>query len=257
MPPLSFEPTVLNCLFLFGASLFAGFVDAIAGGGGLISLPALLSVGLPPQIALGTNKLQGSFGAFSAAYTYSRRGTAPLKPLIAGILHTFIGAMLGALAIQQLDAAFLKHLIPILLFVVLVYTLVSPRLGYEERRAMMPAPLFYMLFGLVLGFYDGFFGPGAGSFWTAAFLVFMGVSMTQAVGNTKVVNFTSNIVALGVFMFSGSVLYSVGLLMAVGQVIGARIGSNLAINKGTRFIRPLFLTIVFVTLARMVYLNYL
>ncbi len=257
MPPGIFEPNVINYLFLFGAGLFAGFVDSIAGGGGLISLPALLSVGLPPQIALGTNKLQGSFGALSAAYTYTRRGAAPLKPLCAGIIYTFIGAALGAWAIQQMDAGFLKHLIPVLLCVVLVYTLASPRLGYAQRAAVLPRHLFYLLFGVGLGFYDGFFGPGAGSFWTAAFLAFRGLSMAQAVGNTRVVNFTSNIVALAVFMLSGSVLFGVGLLMAVGQVIGARIGSNLAITKGTRFIRPVFLAVVFITLARMVYINYL
>ncbi len=253
----AFESNLLNVAMLFGAGLFAGFVDAIAGGGGLISLPALLAAGLPPQLALGTNKLQGSFGALAAAFNYTRRGAAPLKPLCAGIVYTFIGAALGAWAIQQLDGGFLKHLIPLLLLAVLVYTLASPRLGYGRSKAVMPGHLFFMLFGLALGFYDGFFGPGAGAFWTTAFLLFMGLSMPQAVGSTKVVNFTSNIVALAVFMLSGSVSYGVGLVMALGQVIGARIGSDLAIARGTRFIRPVFLSVVFLTLARMIYLNYL
>jgi len=241
---------------LFGAGLFAGFVDSIAGGGGLISLPVLLSVGLPPQLALGTNKLQGTFGALSAACNYVRKDKTTFSELYIGIAFTFVGAMLGAWAIQQLNAAFLKHLIPFLLLSVLVYTLLSKKLGHEARQAIMPRRLFYLIFGLGLGFYDGFFGPGTGSFWTAAYLVFMGLQMTRATGYTKVMNFTSNIVALAVFVANRNVLYSVGLTMALGQIIGARIGSNLAIRNGARFIRPFFLTIVFITLARMIYVNY-
>jgi uncharacterized membrane protein YfcA len=252
----TFDPNLLSFSLLFIASLFAGFVDSIAGGGGLISLPALISVGLPPQIALGTNKLQGTFGALSAAYTYARNGAAPLKPIRWGILYTFLGALLGAWAIQQMDAGFLKHLIPWLLLLVLSYTLASPRLGFKARRAIMPPNRFFLVFGLSLGFYDGFFGPGAGSFWTAAFLVLMGLEMTQASGYTKVVNFTSNIVALAMFVVGNNVLYSAGIIMAIGQIVGASVGSSLAIKKGARFIRPVFLTMVFLTLARMVYLNY-
>ena len=116
--------------------------------------------------------------------------------------------------------------------------------------------VFFLLFGTTLGFYDGFFGPGTGSFWTAALLVFMGHDMTQAAGTTRVMNFTSNIVALGVFMLGGNVLYAAGICMALGQIIGARLGSQLAIQNGARFIRPIFLSVVFLTIARLGYLNY-
>jgi uncharacterized membrane protein YfcA len=253
MTPLHLSAEVFALLFAVG--LFAGFVDSIAGGGGLISLPVLLTIGLPPQLALGTNKLQGSFGAFSAALNYMRKGRTPLRELMPGVFFTFFGALLGAWAIQQLNPSFLNRLIPILLLVVFVYTLMSRRLGFERREALLPARLFYLLGGLGLGFYDGFFGPGTGSFWTAGLLVFLGLDMTTATGNTKVMNFTSNIVALGVFLVGGNVFFTVGLCMAAGQFIGARIGSNLAIKNGARFIRPFFLTVVFITLVRMIYVN--
>ena len=256
-PRMIFESISIALMgMLFGFGFLAGFVDSIAGGGGLISLPVLLSAGLPPQVALGTNKLQGSFGAFSAAYNYMRRDRKPVRQWLPGVGATFLGALIGAWAIQQLDPTFLTHLIPLLLFIVLIYILLSPRLGLEARTAIMSPGVFFAVFGVVLGFYDGFFGPGTGSFWTAALLMFLGLEMTQATGYTKVMNFTSNIVALGMFLSGGNVHLSMGLTMAAGQFLGARIGSGLAIRNGARFIRPFFLVVVLITLIRMVYVTY-
>ncbi|MCA1793094.1 MAG: TSUP family transporter, partial [Desulfobacteraceae bacterium] len=116
--------------------------------------------------------------------------------------------------------------------------------------------LFYVLFGLGLGFYDGFFGPGTGSFWTGALLIFLGLDMTRAVGTTRVMNFVSNVVALAMFIIGGNVLWSAGLAMAAGQIIGARAGSSLAIKRGAGFIRPFFLTMVFLTIVRLIYVTY-
>ncbi len=246
---------ILVVLFLGGFA--AGFVDSIAGGGGLISLPVLLSVGLPAPMALGTNKLQGCFGTLSASYNYIRKGKADLRESYTGIIFTFIGAALGAWVIQKLDPGFIKHIIPVLLTVVFIYTLCSRRLGFESRAAIMPKRLFFTLVGLCLGFYDGFFGPGTGSFWTAALLVLMGYDMTKAAGVTRIMNFTSNIVALCVFIAGQNVLYSAGLCMAAGQVLGARMGSSMAIRNGARFIRPLFLTVVFLTIVRIGYVYYI
>jgi uncharacterized membrane protein YfcA len=242
---------------LFFGGFAAGFVDSIAGGGGLIALPALLSVGLPVPLALGTNKFQGSFGTLSASYNYIRKGKADLKKSWVGIVFTLVGAGLGAGLIQRLDPGFLKNLMPILLIVVFIYTLFNKQLGYQRRDALMGQQWFFILFGLGLGFYDGFFGPGTGSFWTAAFLVFLGYDMTEAAGTTRIMNFTSNIVALCVFIMGHNVLYRAGICMAVGQVIGARIGSGLAIKNGARFIRPLFLTVVFLTVVRLGYVYYM
>ncbi|THB80421.1 MAG: hypothetical protein D3926_07305 [Desulfobacteraceae bacterium] len=248
--------STVSLVLFFIAGLCAGFVDSIAGGGGLISLPVLLFAGLPPQVALGTNKLQSSFGSFSAAFNYVSKGTIELKGSLLGICFTFIGAVSGAFVIQQMDAAFLKHLVPILLLLVFFYTLLSPDLGRTDRAPKIPSAPFFILFGMLLGFYDGFFGPGTGSFWTASLLVVLGLNMTRAVGMTKIMNFTSNFVALIVFIIGGNVAYAIGIVMAVGQLIGARIGSNMAIERGTAFIRPLFLTVVFLTIVRLVYQNF-
>ncbi|MCP4347564.1 MAG: TSUP family transporter [Desulfobacterales bacterium] len=242
---------------LFTSGLLAGFIDSVAGGGGLITLPVLLSVGLPPQLALGTNKLQGSFGTLSASYNYIKKGEVKLKDCHIGILYTFIGAAAGSWAVQMLNPLFIKHVIPFLLLFVLFYTLFSPKLGDDDHEPRMKQNMFFLVFGMGLGFYDGFFGPGTGSFWTAVLCIFLGFNMTKASGITRVMNFTSNIVALSLFIIGNNVLYSVGIIMAIGQVIGARIGSNLAIQKGARFIRPVFLTVVLITIVRLVYLNYL
>ena len=250
---MDYSWTVYALLFLAG--LCAGFVDSIAGGGGLIALPALLSVGLPPQVALGTNKLQGSFGTFTATCNYIRKGEVRIKGANWGILLTFIGAVTGAWAVQQLKTDFIKHLIPFLLFGVLIYTLFSSRMGYESRQAAISEKLFYLIFGCGLGFYDGFFGPGTGSFWTAAFVILLGYNMTRAAGYTRLMNFVSNIVALAVFIIGDNVIYSLGICMACGQMIGARLGSDMAIQKGAAFIRPIFMTVVFLTIARLVYIN--
>ncbi len=248
--------SLLTFILLFFTGLLAGFVDSIAGGGGLISLPVLLSIGLPPQLALGTNKLQGSFGTLSATINFIRKGKASLSDNLSGICFTFIGAVIGAWAIQQIEAGFIRHLIPFMLLFVLIYTLMAKDLGTVQGRAKMGKNLFFMIFGLLLGFYDGFFGPGTGAFWTGALLILLGLDMTSATGTTRIMNFTSNIVALAVFVIGGNVLYSAGLTMAGGQIIGARIGSSMAIKKGAPFIRPIFLTMVSLTIVRLIYVNY-
>ncbi len=241
---------------LFATGLCAGFVDAIAGGGGLIALPALLAVGLPPAVALGTNKLQGSFGTLSAAVNFISKGLVDIRQCWVGMAFTFCGAVIGAVIIQHMDSGFIRHLIPVLLLVVFFYTLFSKTLGLQPAAPKMGRNLFFVLFGTGLGFYDGFFGPGTGSFWTGALLIFLGLDMTGAVGTTRVMNFVSNIVALAVFIIGGNVLWSAGLVMAAGQVIGARAGSGLAIQRGAVFIRPFFLTVVFITIVRLMYVNY-
>ena len=242
---------------LFWVGFVSGLIDSIAGGGGLIALPALLFAGLPPQAALGTNKLQGSFGTLTAAWNYMRKGDVTLQKALPGIVSTLVGATAGTWLVQSLDPAFIKPLIPFLLSAVFIYTLFSGQLGKEDRAPRMGRNIFYLLFGLILGFYDGFFGPGTGSFWTVAFMVFAGFNMTRATGFTKIMNFTSNIAALFWFTLGGNVVYSIGFTMAAGQVIGARIGSSLAIKKGTGFIRPVFLMVVLFTIIRLVYISYI
>ncbi len=251
------ELSFISYLILFFSGLLAGFVDSIAGGGGLIALPALLSVGLPPQLALGTNKFQGSFGTLSATVNFIRKGKVTLSENMAGMAFTLIGAITGAWTIQQIHADFIKHLVPFMLLFVFVYTLLVKDLGTVQAKARMKKHLFFLIFGFGLGFYDGFFGPGTGAFWTGALLIFMGMDMTKATGTTRIMNFVSNITALSLFIIGGNVLYSAGLIMAAGQIIGANIGSGMAIKRGTPFIRPIFLTMVFLTIVRLIFVNYI
>src|ERR1035441_874568 len=238
---------------LLVTGLVAGFVDTVAGGGGLITLPVLLGLGLPPQDALGTNKFQPSFGSGSATFHYARAGVVDFEDCWRGILFTLIGTSLGALVVLQIDPAFLKQLIPILLVGIVIYLMVKPRVGFVEIQPLMNTGMFYLLFGLGLGFYDGFFGPGTGSFWAVAFMCFLGFNMTKATGYTKVMNFTSNLFSLVIFIAGRRVHYDYGVVMAAGQLIGARFGARAVIQRGARFIRPVFLTVVAALTLKLLY----
>ena len=241
---------------LFLTGLIAGLVDSIAGGGGLITLPVLLGLGMPPQYALGTNKLQSSFGSASAMAHFAHAGTISLKEGSEGVLWTACGAGLGAYTVQLLDPGFLRQVIPCLLLAIALYTLFSPRLGYEDVHPRLGRGVFYLIFGLLLGFYDGFLGPGTGSFWVIALMLGLGYNMKKATGYTKLMNFVSNIVALIVFIAGGHVFYAAGLTMGAGQALGARIGARMVLARGAQFVRPIFIMAVLAVTAKLLYQNY-
>lgn len=228
-------------------------MDSIAGGGGLITIPVLLGIGLPPQLALGTNKFQACFGSFTDSVNYVRRGGVSLKESRAGILFTFAGAAVGTVAVQLISGEILNKVIPFLLLAIVIYSILSPRIGEGDIRPRMSPLPFYMVFGLALGFYDGFFGPGTGSFWTVAFLLGLGFNLAKAAGFTKVMNFTSNIVSFALFLAGGHVSFGLGAAMAVGEIAGARLGSSLVIEKGARFVRPVFIGVVILTTVKLLY----
>jgi uncharacterized protein len=238
---------------LFLSGLAGGWVDSIAGGGGLITIPILLSLGLPPQVALGTNKFQASFGSFTASRHYVRKNVVDLVDARPGIILTFVGSLFGTWAVQQMDPGFLTVLIPVMLLGIALYMLFAPGVSDSDGNARMTGILFYSLFSLPLGFYDGFFGPGVGSFWAFAFIAALGFNLRKATGYTKVMNFTSNLVAFLVFTIYGSVLWIPGLTMAAGQILGARIGSALVVRRGSRFIRPILIAVVLLTTLRLLY----
>jgi inner membrane protein yfcA len=247
------EFDLLSYAIFFVAAFLGGFIDAIAGGGGLITLPAIMAMSVPPHLALGTNKLQGVFGSFTATLNFTKKGLIDYKECFVGIVFTFIGALIGATLILFLNANFLKIIIPFLLIAIFIYTLFMPKIGESDRAAKMNERLFYVIFGLILGFYDGFFGPGAGSFWMFAMVALIGLNLKKAVAHTKALNFTSNIVALGVFIIGGQILWLVGFLMAVGQILGAYFGSNLVIKKEVKFIRTMFLIVVAATICKLLF----
>jgi len=240
---------------LLAAGFSAGLVDSIAGGGGIISLPVLLNFGLPPQLALGTNKFQSSFGSVSASWQYVRCGLVDLRSCRVGILLTLAGALLGAWAVQRVESHVLERVIPVLLAAIVVYLIFQPQLGRADRPARLGPATFYAVFGLGLGFYDGFFGPGTGSFWAIAFVLLRGHNLSRATAHTKVMNAASNLASLALFAPAGLVHLGAGLVMAAGQVLGARLGAGLVVRRGARFVRPAFLLMAALTIGRLLWIN--
>jgi len=238
---------------LFAVALIAGTVDAVAGGGGLITLPALLALGLPPPFALATNKLQAVFGSGSAVLNFARQGAVDLRECRLGFALTTVGALAGAYTVRVLDPQFLGAIIPWLLAGIIVYMIFRPKLGETSQHHRMELPAFYTLFGLALGFYDGFFGPGVGSFWIIAFVTVLGHDLLHASAHARVMNFASNLAALLFFAVAGKVVWLPGLVMGAGQFVGGQIGSHLALNRGARFIRPIFLVMASLVALKLIY----
>ncbi|MGX2956301.1 TSUP family transporter [Ursidibacter arcticus] len=238
---------------LFTAALVAGTIDAIAGGGGLITIPALLAVGVPPAMALGTNKLQACGGSFSASLYFVRQKAVEVKQIRLLILLTFVGASLGAIFVQMLDVEQLKTILPFLVFIIGGYFLFSPSLGDEDRKQRISYPLFAFTAALGVGFYDGMFGPATGSFFTLAFVLLLGFNLTKGVAHAKILNFTSNFASLIFFILGGAILWKVGFVMLVGQFIGGNIGARMVVTKGKHIIRPLIVTMSFIMVCKMLW----
>ena len=243
-------------VILFFVAMLAGFIDSIAGGGGLIGLPALLAVGLPPAQALATNKLQSVGGSFSASLYFIRQKAVDLKDQRWTILCTFIGAMIGAILIQRLEAELLRSVLPVLVIAIGLYFLFSPKIGEVERQKRLSAWPFALIAGMGIGFYDGFFGPGAGSFFALAYVTLCGFNLTKSTAHAKVLNFTSNFASLLFFILGGKVIWSIGLVMLCGQVIGARTGAKMVLTRGQKLIRPMLITVSFVMSSKLIYDNH-
>lgn len=248
-PELALEPLVL--LLLVGAGLVAGFVDAIAGGGGLIAIPVLLSVGVPPIAALATTKVQSAVGTVIAVTTYWRKGFVDLKKLLPGMLMSFAGAWLGALSVRSIDTAILGFAVPVALIVIAAYFLLAPQLSDTDKQARASFVLFVPVTGFLLGYYDGLFGPGTGSFFTMAFVLLFGLGLTRATGHTKAVNLMSNLGALALFVPAGDVLWPAAIAMSLGQVAGGYLGALTGIRFGARLIRPLVVVVSVVLALRL------
>jgi uncharacterized membrane protein YfcA len=244
----------LPAYLLLGATgLVAGLVDAIAGGGGLIALPMLLNLGFPVPLALGTNKLQSCIGTTTASRHYIHSGVVKLSDCWLGAAFAFAGALIGARTVTLIDSGFLARTVPWLLAAIFLYSIFRPQVGQADRPPRMSRTAFFPVAGLLLGFYDGFFGPGAGAFWTIALVLALGQNFMAATGQTKVMNLASNSAAVLFFIASGKVVFSAGLVMAVGQIAGARVGAGLVVKNGARFVRPIFLAVVALTLARLIW----
>lgn len=238
MVELAPEIIALLCL----AAVAAGFVDAIAGGGGLITVPALLAAGIPPVAAIATNKVQSSFGTASATWSYWRAGRINFGLLKWPLAATLVGAALGAFAVTVVDTRWLMVLLPVLLIAIALYFLFGPKASDEDAHARL-TPLAYSAVAGGIGFYDGFFGPGTGSFFALSLVTLMGMGLTRATANTKALNLMSNVISVVVLAAGGHVMWLLGGSMAVGQVIGGRLGAHSAMRFGPRLIRPLLVVI--------------
>lgn len=236
---MDFTTLALVCL----AALGAGFVDSIAGGGGLLALPALLLAGLDPVAALATNKLQGSFGTGSATFAYWRKGHVDIKASWKAVAATFVAAMLGVAAVHLAPTNMLKALLPIVLIAIALYFAFAPRLGAVAQDPRLSPSIMNFAVLPAIGFYDGIFGPGTGSFFLLALVTLAGSSLIGAAGKTRLLNFTSNIAALLAFAFTGKIIWVVGLSMGVAQIIGAQLGAHVAMKNGARIIRPLLVLV--------------
>ena len=236
---------------LAGVGVVAGFVDAVAGGGGLIALPALLSFGVPPIAALATNKAQGIVGTAVAAITFWRQGLVPLRPMLVPMVATFLGAYAGAMAVKALDVAVLEWLVPAAVIGVALYFVFSPAAGDLDKRALLPFALGVPAMGMAVGFYDGAFGPGTGSFMMVGFVALFGLGVTRALAHTKVLNVTSNAAALALFLPAGDIVWPAALAMAAGQVAGGWLGARTSLKYGARIIRPLVILVSIALAARL------
>lgn len=245
------SPLVVGLLFF--VAMLAAFIDSIAGGGGLLTVPSLLAAGLSPAQALATNKLQSVGGSFSASLYFIRRGAVNLSEQRLNIGMTFIGAILGTLLIQHLQADMLRQVLPLLLIAIGLWFLLMPRLGEEDRARRLHGLPFALLGGGCVGFYDGFFGPGAGSFYALAFVTLCGYNLAKSTAHAKILNFTSNFSSLLFFMFGGKVVWATGLIMMVGAFCGARLGARLVLSRGQKLIRPMVVIVSAVMSAKLLW----
>jgi len=234
---------------LVAVAALAGFIDAIAGGGGLLTLPALLAAGVPPVSALATSKLQSSLGTASAAFAYARGGHVQFRKMGGAAATAFAGSATGGIAVQSLDPTFLQALVPVLLIAIAIYFLASPKVADQPRPARLRLLAYAGVAGAI-GFYDGFFGPGTGAFLVVSMILLAGMDLVRATANTKLLNLASNLGALLVLAAGGHVIWVLGLATAAGSMTGGQLGSMAALKVGPRVIRPLLVIVSLAMTAR-------
>jgi len=234
-----FEVSVEILMILIAAGFVAGFIDAIAGGGGLIALPAMLLAGVPPLTALATNKIQGFFGAATAALSYARGGHVDLSRQIGPAILSFVASIVGALLVSQLPTDLIRLILPVLLIGVALFFALQRGLNDQDREQRMTPFVFSAAMVPLIAGYDGLLGPGTGSFFMLAFVSLAGYGILKATAHTKLLNCASNAGAILAFAFVASPLWMTGLAMGVAQIFGARLGASLAQRIGARLIKPL------------------
>ncbi|WP_088043290.1 TSUP family transporter [Bacillus sp. EAC] len=243
------DPSLFITLIIFG--FLAAFIDSVVGGGGLITLPVLLFTGLPPAAAVATNKLAGSIGSLTSTIMFYRSGKLDLKSVYKLFPLTFIGSMIGAWTVHLMNPNVLKPLMLVTLAAVAIYTIFKKDWGSisTNKKLSISRIIIFIICIFSIGFYDGFLGPGTGSFLIFAFLM-TGFDFLKAAGNAKFLNFGSNIAALLMFMYLGQIHYVYGLCMGLAQIAGAICGSKFAIKQGSGYVRILFILVTCLLLAK-------
>jgi len=246
----------LDYLIVLPFIFLAGFIDAIAGGGGLISLPAYWSAGIPPHIALGTNKFSSCSGTIFSTARYFRAGMIDVPVALLSAVFALIGSWLGASTALIISASALNYMLIILIPLITVFTLASKNLGFNDRAHLLKLGyrlLLGGLAGLIVGFYDGFFGPGTGTFLILIYSALLHYQFIRANGNTKVVNLASNIAALFTFAAAGKIYYPLAIPAALCGIAGNLLGSKMVVLRGNKLIKQVFILALILLLARVLY----
>lgn len=228
-------------IILFIAAFLASLIDSIAGGGGLLTTPAMLLVGISPLNTLATNKFQSCFGTFTSTYNYYKNGLLNEPKRYLFFFLSFAGSMIGTFLVSRISNEVLESIIPILLISAAVFFILNR--GPSTSHKSSSLVFIFNLIVILIGFYDGFFGPGTGSFFVLAFVIIKGISIMEATAITKLLNFASNFAAFIIFAIKGYVIWELGLIMAVAQIGGANLGSRFAISNGEKVVRPVLVVV--------------
>lgn len=248
------HPSIELILILLTVGFVASFVDSVVGGGGLITLPALLSVGLPPAVALGTNKLGGTMSSLTSSLSFFMSGNMDMRLVKKWFPLSLLGSVAGSYTVRLIPPDFLKPLVVVMLIAVAVYTLLRKKSAFQKGDAAGPRLTGRILAAgglaaLALGYYDGFFGPGTGSFLLFAFLL-LGFDFVRAAGNAKALNFASNVGSLATFAVLGDVNLYYGLPLGLAMIAGALVGSRVAIRRGASYVKPLFVAVTAILIGK-------
>jgi uncharacterized membrane protein YfcA len=234
-------------LIILPSIFFAGFVDAIAGGGGILSVPAYMAAGLPPHYVLGNNKFSSAFGTLFTTLRYFKHGMIDLKVAVISAIGALVGSFLGSKTILILDPSVVRYLLVVMLPIIAFISIFNKNLGHIDTSHEHPSKrkfLIGIIIGLVMGFYDGFFGPGTGLFIILAYTLLIKYDFVVANANTKVVNLASNIAALITFLINGKVMFSIGIPAVICGIAGNYVGSKMVVKKGVKIIRPILIMVL-------------
>jgi len=247
------EITVFTYIILFVLAFFAGLISSVAGSGGLITLPALLWLGLPPLNALATNKVQSSLGTLSSAWNFFRQGYLDIKPLYWFLVMAILGSVAGTCLVQRFDGTTLSRLIPFLLLGIALYFLMLPNVSGTDFRAKISRQRFAYTAALGMGFYGGFFGPGMGTIMPFLFVWLLGHNLVKATAETKLMILAVNGSSALIFVFSGYVIWQLAIGMSIAQILGARLGSNLVMIRGANFVQPIIIWVTIVVAIQLLF----